>query len=79
MAVGAFAGAVLAIIVILIGGVHNAFTIGAYSASTTTVEILIRVIPITIFLGALAYGALEACRSIWKSLTKNLAQQLGKE
>lgn len=77
--VGASVGMLLAILAILFSGIRSIFTMGLYDASVTTAAVLIRIIPITIFVWAMAFGGIEACRSIWKSLTKNLAQQLGKE
>jgi hypothetical protein len=79
MAVGATVGALLAVVAIVVSVIRSAFTMGLYDASVTGAAILIRIIPITIFLGALAFGGIESCRSIWKSLTKTLSQQLGKE
>ena len=79
LAVGATVGMLLAILAVVSSGIRSAFTMGLYDASVASAALLIRIIPITVFTGALAYGGIEACRSIWKSLTQNLAQQLGKE
>lgn len=61
-------GLLLAIAAILIGGVRSIFILGLYDACVTTAAVLIRIIPITVFVWALAFGCIEACRSVWKGL-----------
>jgi hypothetical protein len=70
--IGSSIGFLLAIIAILIGGARAVFTIGLYDSSVTTAAILIRIIPITIFIWALAFGCVEACRSVWKGIKTDM-------
>jgi hypothetical protein len=71
-------GLLLAIVAILIGGVRSIITMGLYDSSVTTAAILIRIIPITIFVWALAFGCIEACRSVWKGIKIDRQQLSGK-
>lgn len=66
------AGLLLAIVAILIGGARAILTMGLYDSSVTTAAILIRIIPITIFAWALAFGCIEACRSVWKGIKTDM-------
>lgn len=58
----------LLVVTVVFMAVRATLTMGLYESSVLAASLLIRIIPATIFAWALAFGCIEACRSVRRGI-----------